>query len=547
MPPAQPERYAYGGGFGYVDDGQAAWATAYRYRPDGAETARIFGMGYFETVTTYRSIRTRRRLYAPPGDDPVVIADVTLENLGDAPAELRHYEYWDVNILQLQLQWLRTGLFAAPGDEERQRLNAKFTPSIALEAEGTALRFHQEPPASAPPPERVSAIDWYPADVWLADLSGQPDAHYTDRMTFFGKGGAAQPDAVAQRRAGDTDAAPEGSMPYCMVLRRSLRLEARQTVTLRYGYGTSRPGETPDWLTRYRPEAGGSPEDAGWTDRLAYFGAPDEPVLQREMAWHAYNLLAATTYHDYYQAHVTPQGSAYLYLHGADGAPRDQALFALPLTYLHPKLARENLQLLMSLQSGRTGALPYAFMGYGYHDGASIHEDPSDLDLFFLLGLGEYLAATGDLGLLDDEVPFYPRDTHPPIADGLTGLDHVRVAVTHLLEQVSTGDNGLIRISDGDWSDGIVFETAFKTGPLLVGPTFENSRRHRRIDPEHADGAVRAAPAGGYPGPGRSRSGGDAARAGRGLEGGPGTLLAGGLVRAGGAAQRAQPAVYGRP
>ena len=158
-------------------------------------------MGYFETVTTYRSIRTRRRLYAPPGDDPVVIADVTLENLGDAAAELRHYEYWDVNILQLQLQWLRTGLFAAPGDAERQRLNAKFTPSIALEAEGTALRFHQEPPRErCRPPERVSAIDWYPADVWLADLSGQPDAHYTDRMTFFGKGGASQPDAVAEHR-----------------------------------------------------------------------------------------------------------------------------------------------------------------------------------------------------------------------------------------------------------------------------------------------------------------------------------------------------------
>jgi hypothetical protein len=112
------------------------------------------------------------------------------------------------------------------------------------------------------------------------------------------------------------------------------------------------------------------------------------------MAWHAYSLLAATTYNAYSAIHVTPQGSAYLYLHGADGAPRDQALFCLPLTYLRPELARDNLRLLMSLMAAEPGGMPYAFTGFGAQDGATIHTNPSDLDLFFLLGLGEYLAAT---------------------------------------------------------------------------------------------------------------------------------------------------------
>ena len=125
--------------------------------------------------------------------------------------------------------------------------------------------------------------------------------------------------------------------------------------------------------------------------------------------------------------HLVPQGSAYLYLHGADGAPRDQSLFAIPLTYLRPDLARDTLRLIMRMTDSETGAIPYAFAGYGIHDGAGVHEHPSDLDLFFLLGLGEYLAATGDLAFLDSVEPYYPRGSRSG-----TVLDHVRTAFDHL-------------------------------------------------------------------------------------------------------------------
>ena len=57
----------------------------------------------------------------------------------------------------------------------------------------------------------------------------------------------------------------------------------------------------------------------------------------------------------------------------------------MPLTYLRPALARETLQLIMHLTHADTGEIPYAFAGYGIHDGASVHEHPSDLDLYFLL------------------------------------------------------------------------------------------------------------------------------------------------------------------
>jgi cellobiose phosphorylase len=215
---------------------------------------------------------------------------------------------------------------------------------------------------------------------------------------------------------------------------------------------------------------------AAWKDNLAYFSTGEDPVLQREMTWHAYNLLSASVYVDFYKAHIVPQGSAYLYLHGADGAPRDQALFALPGTYLSPALARDMLRLIMQVTDGQTGQISYAFAGYGFlSDGLGIHTKPSDLDLFFLLALSEYLSATADFDFLNEKVPFYPPEMSP--AD-TTVLDHVRVALQHLFEVNGIGEHGLIKVGSGDWSDGIVLESSLRDGPGPFGVTYNNSKQN---------------------------------------------------------------------
>src|SRR5690606_26628117 len=89
---------------------------------------------------------------------------------------------------------------------------------------------------------------------------------------------------------------------------------------------------------------------ARWKDRLAYVKAEGtSPVLHREIAWRSHTLLAHTVRNDYYGEKYTAQGSAYLYLHGADGVPRDQALFALATTYLDPSIAKGNLRMVMAV------------------------------------------------------------------------------------------------------------------------------------------------------------------------------------------------------
>ncbi len=481
---APAARYAFTGGYSYLYDGEVAWASAFRYRMPGTKQKRIFGTGYFETESTYRDIRIVRNTYAPYGDFPLLLTDVKIENLRTQPVILSHYEYWDVNIYQLQLEWLRTGHFGAVSDDRRREINRHFQHTMEWMDDAATLCFkqavHRPPPAQFLEMEKSCDINWHPPHVFLTDLSGQPDAFYVYASLFFGAGGARQPDAVRQHKASDQIGAEvvTDAIPYCMVLRRDVHLKPGEIIHLRYAYGTLRPDENLNMLDMFRqPAAVLDQTMQDWKTHLAYFTTGQDHTLQREMYWHAYNLLSSTVYNAFHNVHLIPQGSAYLYLHGADGAPRDQALFTLPMTYLNPNLARDMLRLIMRLTDAKTGQIAYAFAGHGIiSDGMGIHTKPSDLDLFFLLAMGEYLSATGDFGFLNEEVPFYPSDENT--ADNATVLDHIRTAVEHIFEGIGTGDNGLIKVGSGDWSDSIVLETALSDGVGPFGATYQNSKAH---------------------------------------------------------------------
>lgn len=463
---------AYGGGFSYLSDGEKAWSSAYVWRPTRAETRRTFGIGYAETEMTHRDVRQVRRVYAPAGNDPVLLVDVRLDNRRSTPVTLHYYEYWGVNPHQLRMQWLRTWVGVA-ADDARIALNSHFAPSIDWDASQRALRFHLQPPDDAPPANESDEIDWQPADIFLADLSGAPNQCYTDATEFFGRGGARQPDVVVAHAPSVSTGAS------CLVLRRDLTLAPGASAMLRFAFGAARRGESLDFLASYRIDtAPGFSLDPvkHWRESLACFTTGDDPVLQREMAWHAYNLLSSTVYNAFWDAHVVPQGSAYLYLHGVDGVPRDQALFSVPLTYLRPDLARETLRLIMSVTHADTGGITYAYAGHGILSDGLIHTNPSDIDLFFLWALSEYIAATGDAAFLDCTVPFYPRDAPAPFGLGNTVLDHARAAFRHLRDVVGAGDHGLIKIGSGDWSDGVVVENAVRDG--LGGVNYQNSKAH---------------------------------------------------------------------
>ncbi len=458
-----------GGGFSYVAEAGEVWASAYRWAPVDAQTRRVFGVGYFDTTTSHGALAVRHRIFAPEGDDPVLIDEVTLTNEDTRARSLQHFEYWDVNRHQLSIEWVRTGLGAARSDSGRDSHNDRFTQTVTWDGAAKTLKATMTPKTGETPAPRdvPSGIDWYPPDVFLTALDGDVQAHHADQRAFFGSGPPERPATVAATSPSTELASVSASgQPACLVLRSDVTLAAGESRTLRFAYG-------------YLPRGKALPLGAGhrladsaarWKERLVYADIPGRPLFHREAAWRSYLLLSHSAVSDYFGTRYTAQGSAYLYLHGADGVPRDQALFSTALAYIDPALAKGNLRQILSLADAQSAELTYSFVDFGKVDGAGgLHDNPSDLDLFLLYGLAEYLSATGDLAFLDERIDFYPRGAgRPAFVSGDTVLEHARAAFLHLKSTIGTGAHGLLKIGDGDWDDGVVYEDL---SPLAVALT----------------------------------------------------------------------------
>ena len=463
--------HAYVGGYSYLSDGDEVWNTAYRYQSDAVRqnNQRVFGMGYFKTVTEHRDLRVTRYVYAPKGDVSTLLVDVEIENIGNSAKDFSHYEYWDVNIEQLTVQLIRAGIAGRVGDVDRENINLAFETGLRWDEDGKAMRFSQTSKQQPPPStrEQIDEVNWYPDDVYLASLSEQTIYQYTNKDAFFGKGGAENPDGIVNQTSSNMEGAQNAVMPYCMVMRQDLNLGAGESTKLRFAYGTVNPEESLAYLDEYREGEPRTEMLDDWKARIAYFKTGDSPFLQREMAWQSYYLMSSVVYSAYFKTHLTPQGSAYLFLQGSDGAPRDQSLFAIPLAYINPELARANLRLIMRLSDGVDGKIPYAFTGFGVVGGAGIHDLVSDLDIFFLWALTEYIVATGDFDFLYEKVEFNPASKTQP-ADA-TVLTHIEYNFKHLIDKVGFGPDNLIRILEGDWSDSVVL-SSLGTIPPGISP-----------------------------------------------------------------------------
>ncbi len=466
---------AYGGGFSWIDDGGAQWSTAYAFRPAASEATRRFGARYAEASSTFRGVKVTHRYHLPPGDAPVLIDDVVLENVGDHAVSLRHYEYWDVARRHLRGNWLASGL-ADPGIPQnlvasRDAMNAWWDETPSWDAAQGLLRVTRTANAlgvaSLPPPDAPSDLDAQPGDPFLAVLVGSAVEAWTDQQAFFGAGDAALPDAVKARAKGapvGTGATRSGAgEPMAFVVASDVALAKGGSAHLRFGYGYAKQGTAPVIDAAWK-SAAGEPWALWRSDATADAkqwaaftrGSAEDAWITREVAWHSAQLLGSIGWREYWGKHVVPQGSAYLYLHGVDGAPRDQALFSMPLTYLRPGVAREALELLMGVHDLADDRLRYAFHGHGFLDDALIHVGPSDVYVFFLLAMTEYLEATGDTSLLDAKVDGWPKSA----TSALTGFEHAQRLARHFLDVVGTGEHGLVRVQTGDWSDGIVASNA---------------------------------------------------------------------------------------
>src|SRR5262249_28513993 len=93
----EPDARHYAGGYGYLRAGGRVTSTLYPDRPPGGVVERDFGVGYFRKRLDADGVTVEQTVYAPFGDDPLLLDDVTLTNTTALAASVSWFEYWDVN------------------------------------------------------------------------------------------------------------------------------------------------------------------------------------------------------------------------------------------------------------------------------------------------------------------------------------------------------------------------------------------------------------------------------------------------------------------
>jgi len=464
-------RSSTGGGVGIVDEKSGSrrlWSDLYSSVKYQQGYRRIFGTGYFRKTISRHNLIVDHAIFAPFSDDAVVLSEVHITNTSNTSRRFRFHDYWEVNLRSIIASliyfdgarkrfggtrllnligclWklIRFATRSAP-EQLRDSFASKFRFSSRYLPTLNALVLKPVFSRTKPSEMQPSAKNYHPKTLFLALLNNSP------------------------RQPANIPALPN-ARTLCLGV--DLELAPTQSESLAFLFGYADEDQVPSIVGKYRAQLAQSSNTeepltkgvqlsfpllrrsaAAWKDSLVDFSVNDRQYswLTREAKWHSYYLRSATLYDEYFRNHLLPQGGAYNYLQGLQGAPRDFMLFTIPMVYLNPQLARQMLEYTLRLMKP-DGRLPYMTHGFGMLGGALVHNKPSDLYLFLLWGLSEYVFATRDFAFLAKRLPFYPKS-----ADlSSTVYQRVKLCIDFLLNQIGIGDHGLLRVGDGDWNDGI--------------------------------------------------------------------------------------------
>lgn len=425
----EPNYNEWSGGYGYVHTARRSFSTFWLDRPEDAQTERDFGLGYYRRVMKVENLSIREETYAPWGDDPLLLHDVTITNTGSEAQELSWFEYWDVNPYNRAMLH-RRGLAAPQYDENLKTLSVKQLPDADLK----------------------------PLTIFSAALDAPVEGYDSFSTAFFGVvPNRAMPTAVAADKIGHSIAppaalaAPNTTM---MALRAPLKLAPGETRRLRYAYGMAHEEIIPALVEKYRaqPESFAQSERA-WADWVPHADLGEQNKhIAREIAWTSYLLRSAAVYEEECGAHTITQGGYYQYSLGYNLGYRSWLHYLYPMVYSEPEMAREILRYSIKLQP----ELGNGFVPYGtgplcirFDLGTS-----NDLDFWLLLAAADYGLGTRDLKFFDEALPYY--DSKRPDS----AWEHIKLSFRHQ-ESMKGLNGGYTMGATGDWSD-----FATPTGPM---------------------------------------------------------------------------------
>ena len=407
--------------------------------PAAIAATKRFGVGFARyDYSLTPSLSVTRRLSVTPSTKihqgtSAFLTHVTLHNTGSFPLHLRYSELTRAKYQQLFAAW------DTAQDGATWPIEPAVPPSNGLVTASFTAKGRRK--LTFPPHGQMCYYEQYPPTLFVKAVSSDLTA-------------VSHTDSAGHRNIGVTA---------------SLTLKPGESHTLAFVTGYTRDqAEIPTLVAALAAPASARPLGSAfgdtWLHILPNFSAEQDPILHREMLWNAATLEAMTSWREYYNETVVPQGTMYDYIWGQMISSRDLAQQALPFCHINPAVARSTLRYIMK-RTLPDGCIRTGEQGFGWASPGA--QRTSDQQLNFFLLLAEYLRVTRDASILTETIGYYPLEN----SGHDTGLAHVRQAFFYLRDRVGTASHGIIRRWNSDWNDmfgwwpsSIPYNTEFSVG-----------------------------------------------------------------------------------
>jgi len=427
VPLDQPGRYFYLRDRDSGDYWSASWQPVGKPLDEYQSTCR-FGAGYAVIDSNYRGIATTATYFIPLG---------------------RQFEYWVLRVVNRgerprSLSVFSFCEFTSEWNLLQDLLNLQYTMFIAqarwqdgMISASSNARLPTYPGAFA----HGEQSRWW----WMTQLGGTIRGYDLDREAFVGVyQGFVNPAAVQRGACGNSTGFSDN---ICGAIQSDLVLQPgeAQTVVVLLGIGkaeTEGAAIRAEFGSPRRAEAELEKLKNHWHDKLDSFQVktPDADFDHMVNVWNPYNALTTHEWSRSFSLIYTGE-------HRDGFGFRDTVQDLLGVLYMLPDVARQRLVLMLSGQDGSGGAQPE--IQPWRHEPGAMPPTPeanyrSDDCLWFFNVIPSYIAETGDLGLLDEVVPYAD-------AGQATVLGHLRRAIEFNLQR--SGANQLPCGLKADWND----------------------------------------------------------------------------------------------
>lgn len=377
------------------------------------------GFGYSEFNHTSHSI-SQSLIQFVPVDEPLKLSIVTLKNLSDSPRTI-HCTYY-----------MRPVLGVNPSDTAMHIVTAQneFGTLTVLNPYNTD----------------------FPSKTVFMDVSIKERTVTGDKREFFGKGNLSMPESLRYQQLSDTTGA--GFDP-CAAIQVEIKLDAHQSKEFSFLLGASDdPRQIEEICAKYQEQLNvrNSLDEVAsfWHRKLTTIQVktPDSSMNIMLNGWLMYQVIACRLW----------ARSAFYQSGGAFGF-RDQLQDSLAIAAVWPEITRKQLLKHAAHQFTEGDVMHWWHEPQGKGTRTRISDDL----LWLPYVTSEYIRITGDIDILNVQVPFVSAETlsevederycKPSVTEETASLyDHCVRAIEHSMK---FGVHGLPLIGTGDWNDGM--------------------------------------------------------------------------------------------